>query len=128
MRIKGMIRALVLGAVTLAIASAASAETLSLVCRLEVTAPNGHRTLGRRLDIDLARRTVRISDNLGHGWMFKNEYPYVSANRDRVILEQGGGKQSYVDRVVGMYFFRNQADGVTMRGPCQRAAPQRARF
>ena len=82
----------------------------------------------RRLDIDLGRKTVRISDNLGRGWVFKNEYPFVSADRRRILLESGGGKESYVDRVSGLYAFHNQADGVTMRGPCQRAAPERPRF
>ena len=128
MRSKALIRAFVLGAATLVSAGASSAEMLNLVCRLHVTAPNGARVIGRRLDIDLGRKTVRISDNLGRGWVFKNEYPFVSANPQRIELEAGGGKQSYVDRVSGTYFFHNQADGVTMHGPCQRAAPERPRF
>jgi hypothetical protein len=128
MRTKVLLRGLVFAAAMLATAEAASAEVLSLVCRLQVTAPNGRRTIGRRLDIDLGRKTVRISDNLGHGWVFKNEYPFLSANRQRIQLEGGAGKESFVDRLSGMYFFHNQADGVTMRGPCQKAAPERARF
>ena len=128
MRAKALIRVLVLGAATLALSPTASAEVLSLVCRLQVTAPNGHRHILRRLDIDLGRRTVRVSDNLGSGWVFKNQYAFLSADRARIRLESGGGKESYVDRVSGQYFFRNQADGVTMRGPCQRAAPERPRF
>ena len=128
MRTKALIRALVLGAATLASAGAASAEGLSLVCRLQVTAPNGRRTIERRLDIDLGRKTVRISDNLGRGWVFKNQYQFLSADRQRIRLESGGGKESYVDRFAGVYFFRNQADGVTMRGPCRPAPPQRPRF
>jgi hypothetical protein len=128
MRSKALIPAFVLGAATLVSAGAASAEVLGLVCRLHVTARGGSRVIGRRLDIDLGRKTVRISDNLGRGWVFKNEYPFVSADRQRIELEAGGGKQSYVDRVSGTYFFHNQSDGVTMRGPCQRAAPERPRF
>ena len=128
MRMKALVCATIIGVASLATAAAASAEVVSLVCRVQVIAPNGHHDIGRRLDIDLAHRTVRISDNLGRGWMFKNEYPYVSANRDRFLLEQGGGKQSYVDRVSGMYFFHNQADGVTMHGPCKRTEPARPRF
>jgi hypothetical protein len=128
MRTKVLLRAVVFAAATLAMAETASAEVLSLVCRLQATAPNGRRTVGRRLDIDLARKTVRISDNLGHGWVFKNEYPFLSANSQRIQLEAGGGKESFVDRLSGMYFFHNQADGVTMRGPCQKAAPERPRF
>ena len=128
MRTKALLRALVFGVATLATAETASAEMLSLVCRLQVTAPNGRRTVGRRLDIDLGRKTVRISDNLGHGWVFKNQYQFVSADPKRISLEAGGGKESFVDRLSGMYFFRNQTDGVTMRGPCQKAAPERPRF
>ena len=128
MRPKALIRALVVGLAVLVSAEAASAEVLSLVCRLQVTAPNGRRHLLRRLDIDLGRKTVRISDNLGRGWMVKNQYPFLSADRTRVVLEAGGGKESSVDRVSGLYVFRNQADGVSMRGPCDRAAPERPRF
>ena len=128
MRTKTLVRALALGAVTLAIAGTASAEVLSLVCRVQETKGTARRVIGRRLDIDLGRKTVRISDNLGRGWIFKNQYPFLSANRQRIQLEAGGGKESYVDRVAGLYVFRNQADGVTMRGPCQRAAPERPRF
>jgi hypothetical protein len=128
MRPKTLICALIFGAVTLATAGTASAEVLGLVCRLEVTAPSGHRHMLRRLDIDLGPKTVRISDNLGHGWVFKNQYQFLSADRQRIRLESGGGKESFVDRGTGMYFFHNQADGVTMRGPCQKAAPERPRF
>jgi hypothetical protein len=128
MRTTALVCAIVLGAVILASAGAASADVLSLVCRVQETKGSAHRVIGRRLDIDLGRKTVRISDNVGRGWTFKNEYPFLSADRQRIRLESAGGKESYVDRVSGTYFFRNQADGVTMRGPCQKAAPQRPRF
>ncbi|MDB5479215.1 MAG: hypothetical protein JWO83_268 [Caulobacteraceae bacterium] len=128
MRTEALIRALILGAATLATAGTASAEVLSLVCRVQETKGTAHRVIGRRLDIDLGRKTVRISDNVGRGWVFKNQYPFLSADRQRIRLESGGGKDSYVDRVSGTYFFHNQADGVTMRGPCHRAPPERPRF
>lgn len=128
MRTRALIRALILGAATLATAGTASAEVLSLVCRVQETKGTAHRVIGRRLDIDLGRKTVRISDNVGRGWVFKNQYPFLSADRQRIRLESGGGKDSYVDRVSGTYVFHNQADGVTMRGPCHRAPPERPRF
>jgi hypothetical protein len=128
MRTKALIRALVLGVAALASAGAASAEVLSLVCRVQETKGSAHRVIGRRLDIDLGRKTVRISDNVGRGWVFKNEYPFVSADRTRIRLEASGGKESYVDRVPAMYFFHNQADGVTLRGPCRPVPPERPSF
>jgi hypothetical protein len=128
MRTNALMCALVLGAAALAAAETASAEVLSLVCRVTETKGSAHRVIGRRLDIDLGRKTVRISDNYGRGWEFKNAYPIVSADRQRIQLETGPVKESYVDRVSGQYFFRNQADRVTMRGPCNRGAPERPRF
>jgi hypothetical protein len=128
MRTTALTCALVLGTAILAAAETASAEVLSLVCRVQESKGAAHRVIGRRLDIDLGRKTVRISDNYGRGWVFKNEYPIVSANRDRIQLESGPAKESYVDRVSGQYFFRNDADRVAMRGPCNRAAPERPRF
>jgi hypothetical protein len=128
MRTTALIGALVLGAAALTIAETASAEVLSLVCRVVETKWAARRVISRRLDIDLGRKTVRISDNYGRGWVVKNQYPIVSANRQRIQLEAGPLKESYVDRVSGQYFFRNQTDRVTMRGPCNPAAPERPRF
>jgi hypothetical protein len=122
------VRAVVLIGAILAMAGSASAEVLSLICRVQETKGAAHRVIGRRLDIDLGRRTVRISDNYGRGWISKNEYPIVSADRTRIQLEAGPVKESYVDRVSGQYHFRNQADGVSMRGPCERAVLARPRF
>lgn len=128
MRTTALTCALILGTATLAAAETASAQMLSLVCRVQESKGTAHRVIGRRLDLDLGRKTVRISDNYGRGWTFKNQYRFLSADRQRIQLEAGGGKESYVDRVAGQYFFRNQADGVTMRGPCHPAPPERPRF
>ena len=114
---------------TLAGAEAAMGETLDLVCRVHESRTDGaHRTIRRRLDIDLGRKTVRVSDDVGRGWVFKREYPFLSADRDRIHLESGGGKESYVDRRTGEYFFHNHADGVTMRGACRNSVPERGKF
>lgn len=129
MRTTALIRAMLLGAATLVAAETASAEVLRLVCRVQESRGPARRVIGRRLDIDLGRRTVRISDNYGRGgWVFKNQYPIVSADRARIQLEAGPMKESYVDRVSGQYYFRNQADRVVMRGPCNPAAAERPRF
>ena len=128
MRMTTMLGSLTAGLAFLASAEVATGETLNLVCRLQESKPGAHRMIGRRLDIDLGRKTVRVSDNVGHGWVFKREYPFLSADRDRIRLESGGGKDSSVDRRTGEYFFHNQADSVTMRGPCQKSTEEKPRF
>jgi hypothetical protein len=102
---------------------AAEPTRLDLVCRLHETRGQAHRELRRRLEIDLQARTVRVSDDVGRGWQVKNQYPFVSADAGRIVLESAGGKTSAVDRHTGLYSFHNQSDGVTMRGPCEKAPP-----
>ncbi len=101
----------------------ARAQSLDLVCQVHEIRGGAHRDIKRRLDIDLETKIVRISDDVGRGWLFKNEYPVVSIDRRRILLEASNGKDSFVDRADGVYSFRNQRDGVTMRGTCERAAP-----
>jgi hypothetical protein len=119
-----------IGAAVLSLAAAhAVADTLNLVCRVHESRPGGaHREIQRRLDIDLARKSVRFYDNVGKGWVFKREGPFVSADAERIRLDASDGKESYVDRRTGQYFFHNQGDGVTMRGPCQKAMAEKPRF
>jgi hypothetical protein len=128
MRTTAVIRALVLGAATLATAGAASAETVSVVCRVMESKGPAHRELTRRIDVDLQTKMARFADNAGRGWQSKGEHPIVSASRDRIVLDAGGGKDSYIDRVSGQYFLHNQTDHVVMRGSCQKAPPERPRF
>jgi hypothetical protein len=128
MRTTALIGALALGAATLVAAAAAPAETLSVVCRVMESKGAAHRQLARRIDIDLQTKTAHFADNAGHGWQSKGEHPIVSAGRDRVVLDAGGGKDSYLDRVSGQYFLHNQNDGVVMRGSCHKAPPERPRF
>ena len=110
-------------------AQSAAAETLSLVCRVHWTKVGGaHREGRRRLDLDLSRKTVRVSDNVGKGWQFKREYGYLSADADLIRLESGDGKEASVDRRTGLYSFHNSRDGVTIRGPCEKAATETPRF
>jgi len=127
MRTTAPIRALVLAAATLT-AGTVSAETLSVVCRVMESKGTAHRELTRRIDIDLQTKMARFTDNAGRGWQSKGEHPIVSANASRIVLDAGGGKDSYVDRVSGQYFLHNQTDGVVMRGSCHKAPPERPRF
>jgi hypothetical protein len=108
---------------------AAAAETLNLLCHVHWSKAGGaHREGRRRLDIDLGARTFRVSDDVGRGMTFKGERPIVSADKDRIRLETGGGKESYVDRLSGQYVFHNDTDGVTIRGQCDKIGLERPKF
>lgn len=113
----------------LAAASAARAETLNLMCRVHWSKAGGaHREGRRRLDIDLGAKAVRVSDDLGRGMTLKGEQPIASVDKNRIRIETGGGKDSYVDRVSGAYYFHNDKNGVTIRGPCEKVGAGRPRF
>jgi len=100
----------------------AVADTLNLVCHVQESRTDGaHRIIMRRLDLDLTAKTVRVSDDVGHGWVFKRQYAFLAASHDRIQLESAEGKESFVDRRTGEYFLHNQSDGVTMRGRCRKA-------
>jgi hypothetical protein len=129
MGLKTSVVALATGLAALGLAGGTLAETLHLECRVRETKDTGaHRELLRRLEIDLDRKTVKFYDNVGHGWDFKNEYSFPAANREHITLEASPEKESWVDRATGEYFLHNRRDGVTMRGPCQKAQAPRPRF
>jgi hypothetical protein len=128
MRTNALIRALALGSAILTAAGTASAETVSVICRVMESKGTEHRELTRRIDIDLHAKMARFADNVGRGWKAKGEHPIVSVSRDRIVLDAGGGKDSYLDRVSGQYFLHNQNDGVVMRGSCHKAPPEGPRF
>jgi hypothetical protein len=99
------------------------AETLILVCHVLKTRGDGaHRQIRRRLELDLTARKVKFFDDAGQGWKFRREGPFVSADARRIVLDAGGGKDSYVDRVTGQYVFRNSASHLSISGPCRKAA------
>jgi hypothetical protein len=110
-------------------AQVTTAETLTLMCRVQWSKISGGRHEGRRrLDIDLGAKTVQVSDDWGRGMMVKGEHPIASIGKDRIRLETGAGKESYVDRVSGAYYFHNDKDGVTVRGLCAKGRIERPRF
>jgi hypothetical protein len=126
---KASLAAPAIGLAALCAAGGTLSETLHLECRVRETKDTGaRRELLRRLEIDLDRKTVKFYDNVGHGWEFKNEYVFPAANREHITLEASPEKESWVDRATGEYFFHNRRDGVTMRGPCERAQSPRPRF
>lgn len=105
------------------------AETLHLECRVRETRADGaRREMLRRLDIDLDRKQVRFYDNAGHGWVFRNEYGFVAASRERITLEANPEKDSYIDRATGEYFLHNKKEGLMVRGPCVKTRAERPRF
>lgn len=105
-------------------AGGARAEMLNLVCRVHETRGSAHRDLERRVDIDLAMKTVRYEDNVGKGWMFKREGALLGVNDERIALDNSDGKTAFVDRRTGAYFFHNSMNGITLKGPCQKAAAE----
>jgi hypothetical protein len=119
MRVIGMSAAIGLAMAGLVAAGSSFAAGLNLECRVHWTKPGGqHRDARRRLDIDLAARTVRTFDDLGRGWQFKSQHPFPGADKDHFILEARDGKDSTLDRRTGAYVFKNARDGVTIRGTC----------
>jgi hypothetical protein len=129
MRSTPLILALAASCATLAMAGGALADTVSLVCHVhEVRARGGSHDFKRRLDIDFGAHSVRYSDDIGHGWEFKRQGPFVSADAGRIVLDAGMGKESSVDRRTGEYAFHNQRDGVTIRGSCEKTAAEKPKF
>lgn len=113
----------------LAAVGVARAETLSLLCHVRETRADGaHRQLLRRIDLDMTQKSVRFSDNLGRGWVFKRQGAFVSADAKIIRLDAGGGKDSYIDRISGQYYFHNARNGLTIRGPCEKASAARPKF
>ncbi len=126
-RIPIVTAALALAALTFAVS--AQAETLNLLCQVrESRADGAHRQLHRRLEIDLQSRIVRFYDDTGHGFVFRREYAFLSADAGRIRLESADGKESWVDRVTGDYYFHNSRGDLTIRGPCRKADAARAKF
>jgi hypothetical protein len=129
MRTRPLVGALAAWLTMLATAGSALADSLTLVCHVRETKAAGpSHEFKRKLEIDLTAKTVRYSDDIGRGWVFKREGPIVSATPDRIVLDAGAGKESSVDRRTGAYAFHNQQDGVTIRGPCEKAAADKPKF
>ena len=100
------------------------AETLNLMCKVEWTRPGGHhRPARRRLEINLDARTVKTWDDVGQGFTLKSEHPIVRADHDRIVLEESGGKDAFIDRRSGEYRFKNEKEGLKIEGPCGKIAP-----
>jgi hypothetical protein len=100
----------------------AAAAVLTLDCRVQSTKPGYSERGTRRLEIDLAAKTVRVSDNTGKGFQVRGTRPIVGADANRIVLDNGGGKTSFVDRHTGQYVFRNAAEKLVIQGRCAKAS------
>ena len=105
-----------------------SSAVLTLDCRVQSTKPGYSKTGIRRLVIDLSRKTVQVSDNTGRGFAVRGVRPLVSADANRIVLENSDGKSASVDRRSGQYDFRNDAEKLVIRGRCAPASRGPARF
>ena len=111
---------LILLAVAVAAGPVAGA-VLTLDCRVQSTKPGYSRRGVRRLEIDLAAKTVRVSDNTGKGFEVRGVRPIVSADANRIVLDNADGKSSAVDRHTGAYMFRNTAEKLVIQGRCAKS-------
>ena len=116
-----MRRALLLAAMVAMAAGPAFAEVLTLDCRVQSTKPGYSRKGIRRLSIDLAAKTVQVSDNTGKGFEVRGIRPIVSADANRIVLDNAGGKTSSIDRHTGGYVFRNAAEKLVIQGRCAKS-------
>ena len=101
---------------------------LTLDCRVQSTKPGYSHKGIRRLVIDLSRKTVEVSDNTGKGFEVRGTRPIVSADANRIVLDNAGGKTSSIDRHSGAYVFRNVAERLVIQGRCAPVMKTPARF
>lgn len=108
-------------ALALATAGAARADMV-LECQVQANRPDHGVTHWRRqIILNPSTRTVRIRDDFGHGWLQRDQYPFVSMNLRRIVLEEHEGKLSYIDRLSGEYVLRNPRVRFEIRGHCSGA-------
>lgn len=117
MRAKGWLAAA--GALVALTAAGASHAAMTLNCQVQANRPDhGVTRWKRRIIIEPSTRIVRILDDFGRGFVPRTQYGFVSIDARRVVLEEGRGKTSYIDRQTGEYVLRNRAQGFTLRGRC----------
>jgi hypothetical protein len=98
---------------------AASAKAIVLDCHVHSQKPGYRRDGVRRLQLDLAAKSVTVLDNTGKGFVLRGTRPIVGADAHRIVLENSGGKSAVLDRKTGHYLFRNDAEKLVIEGHCQ---------
>ncbi len=97
----------------------ARAADMVFDCKVQANQPDHGRTeWRRRIIIDAPTRTTRILDDFGHGFEQRSVFAFVSMNMQRVVLEDHGGKLSYIDRLSDEYVLRNAPHRFLLRGRC----------
>jgi hypothetical protein len=113
-----------LAALLIGSAGGVRAAPMVLDCQVQANQPDhGLTRWRRRIIIDQPTRTVRILDDFGHGFLQRAQYPLVSINPSRIVLENHQGKTSFIDRLTGDYVLRNEARRFMLRGHCVAARP-----
>jgi hypothetical protein len=117
----GLFLAAALTAGVAASGPARAARALTFDCKVEANQPDHGLTRWRRRIIVEAppARQVSIQDDFGQGFVQRAAYRWVSVDARRIVLEEGGGKLSYIDRASGEYVLRNQARRFMIRGRCR---------
>lgn len=119
MKLNSGMTGVVAGVALAVMAAGAARAAMVLDCQVEANRPDhGMTHWKRRIILDPPTRTVRILDDFGHGLLQRNEYPFVSMDARRIVLEEHEGKLSYIDRMTGEYVLRNQRARFMLRGRC----------
>jgi hypothetical protein len=104
------------------------AYDLRLVCDATISTPDGRQfSMKRRFDITWDSSSLDVYENWGRGWEPAENFRYVLADNDRLLIRNSGGHVSSIERSSGTYFGRITSNapntkafylGTTTRGTC----------
>ena len=101
-------------------ASTAAAAELRFECQVQANRPDaGVSQWRRRIVLTSADHMARYFDDIGRGMQPKSQHRFVSVSRQRIVLDAGGGKTSFIDRRTGAYVLRNQPQSFELHGRCR---------
>lgn len=119
------LKAAMAAALALAVGAAGAAQAqaqMTLDCQVQASRPDhGLTRWKRRIIISPSTHAVRILDDFGAGYTPRSAFAFISMTPQRIALEQGGGKVSYIDRLTGEYVLRNPRARFALRGRCSGA-------
>ena len=96
------------------------ATDLNLLCKTELTQPNGAQTdLFRQYQINLDTGEVTVWDNYGRGFQRQFTTTYNRANTQIIVVAQTSVVYHEINRVTGMMFSIDR--GERKRGICNRS-------
>ena len=101
-------------------ARGAAAAELRFECQVQASRPDaGVSQWRRRIVLTSADHMARYFDDIGQGMKPKSQHRFVSVSRQRIVLDAGGGKTSFIDRRTGSYVLRNQPQRFELHGRCR---------